>query len=210
MAASKGMYLAYLFQALIAVNGVYAFFTGNYAEMFTAFFVFGLTFVPYVAADRLDIRFPWVVYFLIALSLWLHIAGYVQGWYFTLYPYYDKVAHLVSGISIALIGFLGVIFLDRYWRMGLTPLFIVGFTVIFGLALGAVWEIYEFSVDMVFGSPLAVPMQNSLEDTMLDMIFVLIGSLIVAAVAIAYFHNHRKSDLEDAITGHDHETDSSL
>jgi hypothetical protein len=94
--------------------------------------------------------------------------------------------------------------------MGLTPLFIVGFTVIFGLALGAAWEIYEFLVDLVFGGPLAVPMQNSLEDTMLDMIFVLIGSLIVAGVAIAYFHNHRKCELEDAITGEDPDADSSL
>ena len=65
-------------------------------------------------------------------------------------------------------------------------------------------------MDLVFGSPLAVPMQNSLDDTMLDMIFVLIGSLIVAAVAIAYFHNHRKSELEDAMIGEDPDADSSL
>src|SRR5512141_1563482 len=103
MPASKGMYLAYLFQALIAANGVYALLTGRYGEMFTAFLMFSLTFVPYVAADRLDIRFPWFVYFLIALSLSIHIAGYVQGWYVSLYPYYDKMAHLVSGVSIALI-----------------------------------------------------------------------------------------------------------
>lgn len=202
MAVSKGMYLAYLFQALIAVYGIYALVTGRYEEMFTAFFMFGLTFIPYVAANRLDIRFPWFVYFLIALSLWLHIAGYVQGWYVSLYPYYDKVAHLVSGISVALIGFLGVIFLDRYWRMNLTPLFIVGFTLIFGLALGAAWEIYEFFVDLVFGGPLAMPMQNSLQDTMLDMIFVLVGSVVVAVGGIAYLHGHRVEEIEDSMDGH--------
>lgn len=202
MAVSKGMYLAYLFQALIAVYGIYALVTGRYEEMFTAFFMFGLTFIPYVAANRLDIRFPWFVYFLIALSLWLHIAGYVQGWYVSLYPYYDKVAHLVSGISVALIGFLGVIFLDRYWRMNLTPLFIVGFTLIFGLALGAAWEIYEFFVDLVFGGPLAMPMQNSLQDTMLDMIFVLVGSGVVAVGGIAYLHGHRVEEIEDSMDGH--------
>lgn len=206
----KGMYLAYLFQALIAANGVYAFLAGQYGEMFTAFFMFGLTIVPYVAADRLDIRFPWFVYFLISLALWIHIAGYVQGWYVTLYPYYDKVAHLVSGVSVALIGFLGVVFLERYWRMRLTPLFVAGFTVIFGLALGALWEIYEFFVDIVFGGSLNGPMQNSLADTMLDMIFVLIGSVGVALVGIAYFHNHRKSELADAMTDRQPDADSVL
>ncbi len=210
MSVPKGIYLAYFFQALIAVNGVYALATGRYGEMFTAFFMFGLTFVPYVAADRLDIRFPWFVYFLISLALWIHIAGYVQGWYVTLYPYYDKIAHLVSGISVALIGFLGVIFLERYWRMCLTPLFVAGFTVIFGLALGAIWEIYEFLVDQIFGGSLAGPMQNDLGDTMLDMIFVLIGSVGVALVGIAYFHSHRKSELADAMTGEDSDADSFL
>jgi hypothetical protein len=202
MAPSKGMYLAYLFQALIAVEAGIAFLTGQYDAMFTAILVFGLTFVPYVAAHRLDIRFPWFVYFLIALSLSLHIAGYVQGWYVTYYPYYDKMAHLVSGTSIALIGFLGVIFLDRYWRMNLTPLFIVIFTVTFGMALGGFWEIYEFAVDQVFGSPFSVPMQNSLADTMWDLIADLAGSTAVALVGVLYFRRHHVSELEDSMDGH--------
>lgn len=210
MAASQGMYLAYLFQALIAANGVYAFYTGQFGEMFTAFFMFGLTVVPYWAAERLDIRFPWFVFFLISLALWIHTAGYIQGWYVTLYPFYDKLAHLISGISVALIGFLGVIFLERYWRMSLTPLFVAGFTVIFGLALGALWEIYEFLVDNVFGGSLVGPMQNDLGDTMLDMIFVLIGSAAVALVGIAYFRRHGKSELADAITGQESDPDSLL
>ena len=170
--------------------------------MFTAILVFGLTFVPYVAAHRLDIRFPWFVYFLIALSLSLHIAGYVQGWYFTYYPYYDKMAHLVSGTSIALIGFLGVIFLDRYWRMNLTPLFIVVFTVIVRHGPRRVWEIYEFAVDQVFGGPLAVPMQNSLGRHHVghDRGPGRLDSR--GLVGVLYFRKHRSSELEDSMTGH--------
>ncbi|HIH04058.1 MAG TPA: DUF2238 domain-containing protein [Methanoregulaceae archaeon] len=202
MAASKGMFLAYLFQALIAANGVYALVTGQYQAMFTAFLMFGLTFVPYVAADRLDIRFPWFVYFLIALSLTIHISGYVQGWYVTMYPYYDKVAHLVSASSIALIGFLGVIFLDRYWRMNLTPLFIVFFTLTFGMALGGIWEIYEFAVDQIFGGSLAGPMQMGLADTMWDMIADLLGSAGVSLVGIVYFRSHHVEEIEDSMDGH--------
>jgi len=201
MPASKGMYLAYLFQALIAANGVFAFLTGRYEEMFTAILMFGLTFVPYVAAERLDIRFPWFVYFLIALSLTIHISGYVQGWYVTYYPYYDKIAHMVSAVSVALIGFLGVIFLDRYWRMNLTPLFIVGFTLAFGMALGGIWEIYEFAVDQVLGGFLNGPMQNSLADTMWDMIADLVGSAAVSVIGIVYFRRHRVEELEDSMDG---------
>ncbi len=199
MVAVNGMYLAYLFQVLIALSGIYAYVTGQIGEAFTATFMFALSIVPYAVAARESIRFPWFVYFLISLALWFHVAGYVQGFYVDLYPYYDKVAHLVSGITIALLGFLGVVYLDRHWRMRLTPLFIAGFTIIFGLALGAVWEMYEFLVDMFFWGSLAGPMQNSLADTMLDMIFVLVGSLIVAMVALSYFRSHRVDEVGDSL-----------
>jgi len=190
MDRSSTIYLAYFFQALIAFNGIYALVTGQYQAMFTAFLMFGLALVPYIVAQRLQINLPWFVYLLIALALWIHTAGYVQGYYTLFYPYYDKVAHLISGITVALLGFLGVIFLDKYWNMTLTTPFIIGFTIIFSVALGAFWEIYEFFVDIVFKGSLAGPMQNDLNDTMLDMIFVLAGSIIVAILGHSYLKNH--------------------
>ncbi|NTU99794.1 MAG: hypothetical protein HGA55_01550 [Methanoregulaceae archaeon] len=199
MGKSYGLYLAYFFQSLIALNAVYAFIIGEYHEMFTAILMFGLTVVPYVAAQRLKIHLPWFVFLLIALALWFHTAGYVQGYYITFYPYYDKIAHIVSGMTIALLGFLGVIFLDKYMKMNLTPVFIIFFTIIFGVALGAFWEMYEFLVDIVFGGNLAGPMQNGLEDTMLDMIFTLGGSVVVAIIGVFWFRHHRKEEITRSV-----------
>jgi len=195
MEKQYGMYLAYFFQALIGLNSVYAFLIGNMAGFFSGLIMFIFTLVPYVIARRMKIHLPWFVFFLIALALWFHTAGYIRGYYEMFYPYYDKIAHLVSGTAVALLGFLGVIFLDKYWKMNLTTPFIVGFTIIFGMALGAVWEIYEFLVDTFFGGSLAGPMQNSLNDTMLDMMFVLAGSAIVALMGVFYFRQHRKEDI---------------
>jgi len=195
MEKSYGMYLAYLFQALIALNAVYAFFIGAYHAMFTAILMFILTIIPYVVAYRMNIQLPWFVFLLIALALWFHTAGYVQEYYIRFYPYYDKVAHIVTGTTVALLGFLGVIFLDKYMKMNLTPIFIVFFTIIFGVALGAFWEMYEFLVDVVFGGNLAGPMQNGLEDTMLDMIFTLGGSVVVAIMGVFWFRHHRKEEI---------------
>jgi len=191
------MYLAYFFQALIGLNTVYAFVTGNMAGFFTGLIMFIFTIVPYVVARRMKIHLPWFVFFLIALALWFHTAGYIRGYYELYYPYYDKVAHLVSGTAVALLGFLGVVFLDKYWKMNLTTPFIVGFTIIFGMAPGGFWEIYEFLVDTFFGGSLAGMMQNGLTDTMLDMMFVLAGSILVAIMGVFYFRHHRK----DEITG---------
>lgn len=190
-----GMYLAFFFQALIGLNAIYAFVLGEFQAMFTAVMMFILTLVPYVVSKRMNINLPWFVFFLIALALWIHTAGYIQGYYTIFYPYYDKVAHLVSGTTVALLGFLGVIFLDKYWKMTLTTPFIIGFTIIFSVALGAFWEMYEFFIDSVFGGSLAGTMQNGLNDTMWDMIFVLGGSIIVAILGSFYLKHHRKEEI---------------
>jgi len=198
MEKQYGMYLAYFFQALIGLNTAYAFVIGNMAGFFSGLIMFVFTLVPYVVARRMNIRLPWFVFFLIALALWFHTAGYIRGYYELYYPYYDKVAHLVSGTAVALLGFLGVVFLDKYWKMNLSTPFIVGFTIIFGMALGGFWEIYEFLVDTFFGGSLAGPMQNSLNDTMLDMMFVLAGSILVAIMGVFYFRHHRKEEITGA------------
>ncbi|MDD1661562.1 MAG: hypothetical protein LUQ49_03765 [Methanomicrobiales archaeon] len=195
MPQSSGMYLAFLFQLLIALNMAYAFILGDYNAGFFALLMFLFTLVPYWVAKKLHIEFPWFVYLLIALSLWFHTAGFIQGYYVRYYPYYDKLGHLIGGLSVALLGFLGVIFIDRYWRMRLRVHFIVGFTIIFGLAMAAAWEIYEFAIDTVFGGSLAGQMQVSLEDTMIDLIMVLASSVIVAGIAVLWFRHHDKGDL---------------
>jgi hypothetical protein len=195
MQKSIGIYLAYFFMALIALNAVRALARGEYNAMVTAVLMLALTVIPFIVAKRMNLHLPWFVFFLVALALWIHTAGYVQGYYTTYYPYYDKIAHIVSGTAVAVLGFLGVIFVDRYLKMNLTPLFIIFFTIIFGVALGAFWEMYEFLVDFFFGGSLAGPMQNGLDDTMLDMMFVLAGSIIVAIMGIFWFKHHQKEEI---------------
>jgi len=197
----RGMYLAFFFQFLILLNAVHAFLIGDLGQVFIGTFMFACTFIPYIAARKMGVRFPWFVYFLIALALWFHTAGYIRGYYVLYYPYYDKIAHLVSGVTVALLGFLLVIFLDRYWKMNLRVSFIIVFTVIFGMALGGFWEIYEFLVDSLIGSFWDGEMQNSLTDTMLDMIFVLIGSVIVGVAGVFYLRNHTLEDINSIMSG---------
>ena len=195
MQKSIGIYLTYFFMALIALNAVRALVRGEYNAMVTAVLMLALMVIPFIVAKRMNLNLPWFVFFLVALALWIHTAGYVQGYYTAYYPYYDKIAHIVSGTAVAVLGFLGVIFVDKYLKMNLTPLFIVFFTIIFGVALGAFWEMYEYLVDFFFGGSLAGPMQNSLDDTMLDMMFVLAGSIIVAIMGIFWFRHHRKEEI---------------
>lgn len=195
MQKHSGMYLTYFFQALIAANGLYAFYFQQYQSLFFAIMAFTLTFVPTIVAHRLKLQLPWFLFFLVALSLWFHTAGHIQEYYLAFFPYYDKIAHFVSGTTVALLGLLGVIFLDLYWKMRITPVFIIFFTIIFGLALGAFWEILEFTIDQTIGGSFSGRMQYDLNDTMWDMIFVLAGSCVSAIYGIVWFRKNSKESI---------------
>jgi len=191
MKRPAGLYLAYLFQFLIAANVLLALSLGEYSQVFTGVIGLGLTLVPAVATRRWSITLPWQVNLLIVLSLYLHVAGEIQGYYLLYYPYYDKIAHLIAGITVSLLAFAIVLLLDRFSRLNLSRWMIVGFIIITAMAMEGFWEIYEWLFDTFLGTNL----QHGLDDTMLDMIFVLVGAVVVALAGNRYLSRFSKEEI---------------
>jgi uncharacterized membrane protein YjdF len=191
MKRPAGLYLAYLLQILIAANVLLAFSLGEYSQVFGGVVGLCLTLVPAVVTRRWSLTLPWQVNLLIALSLYLHVAGEIQGFYVLYYPYYDKIAHLVSGITVSVLAFVIVLLLDRFGRLNLTRWMIVGFIIIAAMAMEGFWEIYEWLFDTFLGTNL----QYDLDDTMLDMISVLIGAIVVALAGNRYLTRFSKEEI---------------
>jgi hypothetical protein len=191
-------YLTYLMQALIVLTSVYSFHVGYYAGTFFGLVAVGLSLIPTLVHRKIHIVVPWEVTFFIALTLFLHIAGYSYLWYLNLYPYYDKFAHLIASMTIAMLGFLAVLIMMRVstclqferWE-------IFFFIVIFTLAFGAIWEIWEFTMDTLAGGYLTKPLQQGITDTMLDPITDLAGGLIIAVVGTFYLKRKSANDWTD-------------
>ncbi|MBS4956030.1 MAG: hypothetical protein KHZ99_03105 [Clostridium sp.] len=105
--------------------------------------------------------------------------------FYTIIPMYDKILHLLSGLIIEMIGY--ILFLhvsngseDNSFKRYMPMLF----SIIFSIAAAAVWEIWEFSTDQLFGF---ASQNNSLNDTMWDIICgTLMG--IVANIPIYLYH----------------------
>ncbi len=178
-----GVYLAYLMQGLIIVLIGVAVYNKNYIGIFNGFFVLIIMSLPFFLRRRWNITLPWTLNLLIMLSLFLHTGGIVGGWYRTLYPFYDKFAHLIGSITIALLGFASVLVIDRYTKVELTNKSIIFFVIIFTLAVGSIWEIGEFLLDTFVGTN---AQYDGLEGTMFDLILDSFGGII--AGSIAYFN----------------------
>jgi hypothetical protein len=191
-------YLTYAMQVLILVASVYAISIGYYSGAFFGFLAAGLSFIPTLIHRKLHIVVPWEVTFLIALTLFLHIGGYSFQWYLDYYPVYDKFAHLIASVTIALLGFLAVLIIMRVsscLQMERWQIFF--FIVIFTLAFGAIWEIWEFTFDTFFGPYLTKPLQQGNTDTMLDLITDLAGGLIVAFLGTYYLKKKSANEWAD-------------
>jgi hypothetical protein len=190
---SYGMYLAYITQAFIGFNVILALlFKPEDVVVGTILFLIGLAI--YLFSWKTKIYFPWFVYFLTSLAILIHTSGYIRDRYIN-FPHWDMLAHTVSGTIVALLGFLLIIFLDKIRKYNLDPPFIGLFIVFFGIGLEYFWEIWEFFMDTFFGGSLAGLMQPNNADTMTDMIFVLIASLIVGIGCYYYLKRYGKETI---------------
>lgn len=102
-------------------------------------------------------------------------------------PKLDKIEHLMSGFIIF---FVGQFILNKMAKSnGLSSLpsnIIIWFSFYFSVAMAGVWEIYEFTVDHLFG---LVSQNGSLTDTMLDIICGTVGA--VGAVLYLFYKARR-------------------
>lgn len=106
-------------------------------------------------------------------------------------PYYDKVLHLFSGFLISIIGY--ILFLELFKQKSrnvINKYADVVFVSLFSTAMAAVWEIWEFSTDLIFG----LSAQNGdLTDTMLDIIS---GTIVGIITALLIYRNYNKKKVK--------------
>ena len=88
--------------------------------------------------------------------------------FYLIIPMYDKMLHLLSGLIIGIIGYMLFMHVSNGIVDGPFKRYMpILFSIIFAIAGAAVWEIWEFSTDQLYGF---TSQNNSLHDTMWDII----------------------------------------
>lgn len=125
------------------------------------------------------------------------------GGFFVHVSWWDSALHLFSGSLIGIVGFslLNILNKDPQIEFHLSPGCIAVFVFCFSLAVGVVWEIFEFVVDGISGSNMqrfrdSVTNElwlgrQALMDTMKDFILNTIGALVITI--IGYFDLKHRS-----------------
>lgn len=123
------------------------------------------------------------ILFLFASQYLGSIVGlYGNGWW-------DTFLHLLSGIFLAFLGFDFFSRLDEDIRTEIPKRFLFVYIVVFSMAGAALWEMYEFTSDVVLNTTMQ---GNGNDDTMVDIIAGSLGG-ILAAFFVVTLHQREKS-----------------
>jgi hypothetical protein len=174
--------------ALLLVAAMIALGLGRWSLAFVSIATLALSLVPPLLAARWSLTLP--LPFLVATTLFF-FASIFLGEAFDFYErlwWWDLGLHGSSALGFGLTGFLFVFMLFDGDRLAAPPSAIAFITFCVAMTVGAIWEVFEFTMDLFFG----LNMQKSgLDDTMGDLIINAVGGLIASLTG--YFYLVRNS-----------------
>ncbi|MFC1561019.1 hypothetical protein ACFL4V_00925 [Candidatus Latescibacterota bacterium] len=139
--------------------------------------------LPALVERKFRIILPVEVEFALTTFIFLHfILGEASNYYIRFW-WFDELLHISSGILIGLVGFVIIYFFLYTNRVEANPLIVVVFSVSFSLAAGAIWEIFEFLMDLSFGFTMQ---KSGIVDTMTDLMVDFLGAFIVGIGVYRY------------------------
>ena len=193
-------YLKKSLEFVIKLSLIIAIIESSLSKDWIVLFVTSLTFIliltPKLFEKKYKIDIPEELEIIAVIFIYCAIfLGEVHG-YYTRFWWWDTILHTVSGIVLGLIGFIILFILYQGEKVRAKPFLIVLFSFCFALALGSIWEIFEFAMDSLFG----LNMQKSgLLDTMGDLIANSIGALIISIFGFFYLKNKKSFFLKNII-----------
>ena len=190
--------------AVMAVDLVFVSIEGQWLSAMLIVTIAALLLGSTLAPFRLTVRVPYefqlmaLVFVFAALFL-----GEVRS-YYERFWWWDIALHTASGFLLGIFGFLLVYVLNesRNVAIELLPRFVALFAFLFAVTVGALWEIFEFTMDRAFGTQMQKPMlgdDSGLTDTMWDLIVDTIGAASIALLGWWQMARNRRSFIDDWI-----------
>ncbi|MFO7845217.1 MAG: hypothetical protein R6V27_01550 [Balneolaceae bacterium] len=170
---------------VISLESGYLLYSGQWVPFILGCLVIISLISPILFRSQLQIEIPAefhlaAVFFILAALYF----GEIQKFYQRIW-WWDIVLHTTAGLLMGILGFLLVYILNETDRvkMHLEPGFVAFFAFLFAISIGTFWEIFEFTIDQLFGTTMQKPMFNDpsgLTDTMWDMIVNAGGALVIS------------------------------
>jgi len=176
----RGIVTSHFLKVIMVLLLVVAVWNKNWSGVFGCIFGILLSGIPSILKRNYNVTLPWILDMLIAFALFLHIGGLVLYAY-QIIPGYDMITHFFSSIIVAFLAFVVIYLLDEYWDGLHMDKYAMAFVVIiFTMAMGVIWEFFEWSIDFLFPTY----EQWGLYDTMKDLFIDTVAGIFMAFIGV--------------------------
>lgn len=190
-----------LLQLIMAVELFVAFYEEHWETVFLVMAIMAVVLAPTLLGRQLGVDIPSEFQVLVVLFTFAALfLGEIRSYYERIW-WWDIALHASSGLLLGILGFLLVYVMNENERVDLDmrPRFVAFFAFVFAVAVGALWEVFEFTMDQIVGTTMQKPMfadLSGLTDTMWDLIVNAVGALGISAFAWWYMNDPGRSFIE--------------
>ena len=184
-AAKVQLFFARTLQAVLAGELVAGLIAANWWVAFITFLALGSSFLPAILDRNTRVHAPPGFQLVITLFIFAAFLGETADFYWRFW-WWDTALHIASGLVVGMVGFLVLFTLFDTDRVKMHPIMLSTLAVALAMAVGSVWEIFEFVVDKTFDLNMqrdTLSDTSGLTDTMTDEIVNAFGALISVTVA---------------------------
>jgi hypothetical protein len=168
-----------MFMMLLLIAAGLAVLAKDWFALFISIITMAMAFVPSAIEKRTNIDFPTLLEFGMVLFIFFSLyLGEIHSFYLKFW-WWDLFLHGISGFILGAWGLVAITLLNKTKRLNLNlrPSITALIAFCFAMSVGTVWEIFEFSLDSLFGFNMQ---KSGLSDTMWDLIVDMLGALMVA------------------------------
>jgi len=200
-AARIHRWISLIIVAIIAVDFVFVVIERQWLSAALILVIAGILLAPALFRDRVSVTVPYEFQLVILLFVFAALfLGEVRS-YYERFWWWDIVLHTASGFLLGIFGFLLVYVLNenRHVELSMRPRFVALFAFLFAVAAGALWEIFEFTMDKVFGTNMQKPMlgdPSGLTDTMWDLVVDTLGAATISLLGWSALSGRRQLFIE--------------
>ena len=175
--------VALILQLGIALVAISALVRSQWLLALSGIVVLFLTFMPALLERQFNVALPVEFTLITCLFLFASFALGEAGDFYERFWWWDLGLHAISAMITGIIGFLSIYVFYMTHRIRVAPIYVAILTFGLAVAVGTLWEIFEFLVDWILG----LNMQRSgLVDTMTDLMINAAGAILAAAMGFYY------------------------
>lgn len=186
---------------IMMIDLAYVLLEGHWLSGFLIFAIMLVILAPTLFRNRIAVNIPPEFQVLALLfSFAALFLGEIRSYYERIW-WWDIALHISSGLLLGILGFLLIFILNesRHIALHMRPRFVAFFAFLFAVAVGALWEIFEFSMDQLLGTNMQKSMfgdPSGLTDTMWDLSVDTIGALAISLYGLFYLRRSEQSFID--------------